>query len=478
MNRRSLIFVFLIVIIQLAESQSTGVWYNTGSLLIPRAYHKSVELPNGKILVIGGARHIIGIGDFYLSSCEIYDPATGDWALTDSLNTGRYFHTATLLQNGKVLVAGGAFAVGNMFYQLKSCELYDPPTGHWSIAASMNVQRSGHTATLLPNGKVLVAGGNYSISSTTDIFLKSCELYDPQTDQWSFTDSMAFPRSQHSASILPNGNVLVVSGHYAIAYPDIIYLRSCEVFDWQTEIWSAIDSLPMPQSGNQSVLLNNGNVLAVGGEYNLKSCELYNTTDMKWSSTDSLNVGRYRHTVTLLPDSKVLVIGSQGLSRQCEIYDPMTEKWSLTDSLQYDVNSHSAILLSNGKVLLSGGYSYSAGGYLSNCMLFDYKVTEVVNSDFQQQKPQIHIDVYPNPFNSSTVINYFIQNHSYVIIEIYDNLGRLLRTLVKDDQSAGNHKIVWDGNSQGCISVSSGIYYCVLKINNRLAGQKKMLILR
>jgi len=121
----------------------------TGSLATARYFHTATLLPNGKVLVAGGA-----IGYTPLASAELYDPATGTWTATESLHTARFFHTATLLPNGKVLVAGGA---GNGY--LASAELYDPATETWTATGSLHTARDLHTATLLPNGKVLVAGG-------------------------------------------------------------------------------------------------------------------------------------------------------------------------------------------------------------------------------------------------------------------------------------------------------------------------------
>jgi hypothetical protein len=136
---------------------------DTGSLNIPRFLHTATLLPNGKVLVAGGDS---GSGE--LSSAELYDPATGTWSATGSLNTARSQHTATLLPNGKVLVAGGEGPGG----VLRSAELYDPISGTWSNTGNGTARRV-HTATLLPNGKVLVAGGQ-GISGN----LTSADLYD------------------------------------------------------------------------------------------------------------------------------------------------------------------------------------------------------------------------------------------------------------------------------------------------------------
>jgi N-acetylneuraminic acid mutarotase len=144
----------------------SGTWTNTGSLNTARANHTATLLPNGKVLVAGGNNAS------RLSSSEVYDPATGTWTNTGSLNTARYFHTATLLPNNKVLVAGGSGSSSGINTFLASSEVYDPASGSWTTTASLNTAREYHTATLLNNGVVLVTGGYNS-----GLSLASTELY-------------------------------------------------------------------------------------------------------------------------------------------------------------------------------------------------------------------------------------------------------------------------------------------------------------
>ncbi len=150
------------------------------------------------------------------------DPASGTWTLTGSLNTARYLHTATLLPNGMVLVAGG---LDSNLNALDSAELYDPASGTWTLTGSLNTARVAHTATLLPNGMVLVAGG----FDTSLNALDSAELYDPASGTWTVTGSLNTARYYHTATLLSNGMVLVAGGlDNRLFFCERGTVRSCE----------------------------------------------------------------------------------------------------------------------------------------------------------------------------------------------------------------------------------------------------------
>lgn len=470
----------VVVVLNLAlysRAQPSSTWSSTGSMNVPRAYHQSVVLNDGRVFISGGVRYILDIGSVYLSSCEIYDPTLGQWTLTSSLAIRRYFHTMTVLQNGKVLVTGGAYSSGNRFYHLNDCQLYDSSNEQWTTVSSMNVQRAGHTATLLQSGKVLVTGGLYHDGSN-DIYLRSCELYDPNTNKWSITDSMFVPRKDHSASQLPDGRVLVVSGQYAITYPNIVYLNSCEVFNPSVGQWFLTDSIDVPQVGNASVVLSDGRVFISGGHYALKSCEIFLPISMSWSLTDSMTVGRDSHTATLLPNGKVLVVGGQGVGTGCEVFDPFIESFTDIDTITYDISNHSAILLGNGKVLIAGGYSYSGGGYQATCLLYDYTVTSTENETGIQAVFANALTAYPNPFNSKMSIRFMIETGGIVQVRIFDVLGREVKTILDEFRNEGSHLAHWSGIDENRRTLSSGVYLCTLSLEGKLVGTTRLIILK
>jgi hypothetical protein len=284
---------------------------------------------------------------------------------------------------------------------------------------------------------------------------------------------MSIPRSHHSASLLPDGNVLVVGGFYAVEYPTFIYLKSCEIFNPVSGIWSLTDSLHEPFSGHTAVTLQDSSILVVGGHSAGASCELFSPTTMSWSYTGSLNLSKQQgYTATLLPNAKVLVAGAgdQGLSTTCELYDPALGIWALTDSLPYDISNNSAILLNNGKVLLSGGFSYAAGHYISNCFLFDYNIATKVNEIRNLLPQRATLNNYPNPFNPSTVLRFTIPCQNHVSLMVYDCNGQHVATLFNGNKYAGTYDVTFDGHN-----LSSGVYFCRLTVGKQILSSKIIL---
>ena len=345
---------------RLVSAQAVGAsWSYTGNLNTARQYHTATLLPNGKVLVAGGED---GNGSQwrYLSSAELYDPATGTWSSTGNLNTARSGHTATLLPNGKVLVAGGRDN-GDVL----SAELYDPDTGTWSSTGNLITARGGHTATLLPNGKVLVAGGY----SNNGLALSSAELCDPATGTWSSTGDLNTARGVHTATLLPSGKVLVAGG----SSNGDDSLSSAELYDPATGTWSSTGNLNTARAPT-ATLLPSGKVLVVD-EYS-NTAELYDPAAGTWTFTASLNTTtRGATTATLLPSGKVLAVGGYG-NLTPELYDPATGTWSFTASLNTIRGYHTATLLPSGKVLVAAGTDNFSGHSTNSAELYDPGASE------------------------------------------------------------------------------------------------------
>jgi hypothetical protein len=223
-----------------------------------------------------------------------------------SMSTARDGQTATSLPDGKVLVAGGQGPSS----VLASAELYDPETGTWSATGSMHTARFEHTATL-ENKKVLVAGGQGPLASA--------ELYDPATGAWSTTGSMHTPRTFHTATLLESKQVLVAGGQGLSAAENP--LASAELYDAASGSWSATGSMNTARAFHTATLLLNhgGTVLVAGGfgglqgVFALASTEVYRPGSGTWIAAPSLNTGRNSHTATFLHKSgQVLVAGGVG----------------------------------------------------------------------------------------------------------------------------------------------------------------------
>lgn len=345
---------------------AAGSWSLTGSLHFARSGHTATQLSIGKVLVAGGGP----------ASAELYNPSTGKWSLTGNLNVVRSGHTATPLPNGKVLVAGGSNNTSNA---LASAELYDPSTGKWSFTGSLHIARENHTATLLSNGKVLVAGGD----DNNQPFLKAiapAELYDPATGSWSLTGSLHVARFDHTATLLTNGKVLVAGGDDGAGDccldttingrqgPDSPCfcphsVASAELYNPTTGTWSTTGKMNKPRDFHTATSLPNNKVLVAAGIkctnifvsncVLLASAEVYNVVTGTWSLTGSLHVARDQHTGTRLA-STVLVAGGN-FSTSAEVYDATTGTWSLTGSMHVARSNHTATRLASGQVLIAGG---------------------------------------------------------------------------------------------------------------------------
>jgi len=341
-------------------------------MIMPRSAATATLLLNGKVLVTGGSD---ATGP--LATAELYDPATGRWTATGNMTTPRFSHTATLLPDGMVLVSGGTATHTLGMHQppsLASAELYDPATGVWTATSSMGTPRTGHTATLLRDGKVLVAGGG-GLGSAIGYTLPteaSAELYDPATGSWTATGSMNTSRSGQTATLLSDGRVLVAGGSTSIQNADGTTggwdLLSAEVYDPGRGSWSTAGSMTGTAGGLTTVLLPSGKVLHVG-----VPCDLFDPASGSWAATGNMQTPRGGEGVTLLPDGKVLVEGGAGGGSvgiaSAELYDPAIGTWSATASPGEGSQGATAALLADGRVLVAGGLG--AGGPLVSAELYD-----------------------------------------------------------------------------------------------------------
>ena len=334
----------------------------TGSLNTARASHTSTVLNNGMVLIAGGYNGNV------LASAELYNPATGTFTPTGSLKTARLYHTATLLNNGRVLIVGGNAENGNI---LASAELYNPATGTFTPTGSLNTARELHTATMIQgamiNGMVLIAGGQGSGGA-----LASAELYNPTTGTFAATGSLNTARLYHTATLLNDGTVLIAGGYDNNGNIS----ASAELYNPATATFTPTLSLNTARYRHTATLLNSGMVLIAGGEDSngnaLASAELYNPAAGSFAIDGSLNTARILHTATLLNNGTDLMTGGYGSSAYltaAELNDPATETFAPTGSLNIGRYLHTASLLNNGMNLIAGGDNSS--GYLASAELYE-----------------------------------------------------------------------------------------------------------
>ena len=332
-----------------AASQSPGTWTRTGSLNFPTEQQTATLLQNGQVLLPAAA--------------ELYNPATGKWAVTGSMGTARTIgYTATVLPNGQVLVAGGIEAGVNMTVT-SGAELYNPATGTWAATGSMTTARTSHTATLLPNGQVLVAGGEGCLVNCP--VLASAELYNPATGAWTPTASMTVARYGHTATLLPNGQVLVAGGPGS----------SAELYNPAAGTWAATGTMPFPHYEAVAGLLPNGQVLVVCGVndpgVNPCAADLYNPATGTWAQDGVAFLSAARnYSVTLLHNGQVLISGGENgayparetITAAARLWDPATGTSTVTGSMTVPREFHALIVLPNGQVLAAGGETQNNKG--------------------------------------------------------------------------------------------------------------------
>ncbi|MCA9624580.1 MAG: hypothetical protein KC731_36400 [Myxococcales bacterium] len=365
-------------------------WGNMGTLVNARASFGMSLLLNGQVFVVGGET-----SGFPMATAERYDPISGVWAAATPLPSGpRSWPVATTLLNGDVLVTGGWTGIQSLF----DADVYVTSTNSWTSKPGMGLERAGHTAVRLNDGRVLVCGGaGGSIPSLTEPEggsdqaqdpgpvnaapfggssgfggLDDCEIYDPSFNggDWTMQVFMNDWRHSHDAAKLNDGRVLVVGGE-----DGGFYLSSADIFNPLTNSFSATSSMNDPRSGHTATTLGDGRVLVVGGEdlfSVLDSTEIYNPQTGLWSQGPLLSTPRTEHTASLLGDGSVLVVGGynqNGALAGAEIFDPISNTWSATDPIPTGRSFHSAASFSNGTVIAAGGYD-NFGNAVSSSYIF------------------------------------------------------------------------------------------------------------
>jgi Kelch motif/Galactose oxidase, central domain len=311
---------------------------------------------------------------------------SGAWTQAPNLLEGHVAHTATLLNDGRVLIAGGTDVDG---VARARCELFDPRTNRWTRAADMIHARAAHAATLLAEGNVLVTGGQTGLGIFPNEVLASAEIYHPASNSWTVVAPMHAPRRWHTSIRLHDGRVLVVGGtNVAPGSPlPAAEQEQAEVYDPKRDSWSLAGAGLPPLSGQVATLMPGGAVLVTGGStetgFATTGAELFDPATNRWQPTTwPMATARYGHTATLLPDGKVLLLGGYSTQPQPSGGFVYPESELLTTSEIFDLRGnilvrvgysriprldHTATLLRTGKVLVVG----SAYASDADSQLFD-----------------------------------------------------------------------------------------------------------
>ena len=446
-----------------------GEFTYTGRMNQARIFHTATLLEDGRVLVTGGF-----IDGSVFSSAEIYNPEKGEFVLIGDMHSPRYGHSAVRLLNGKVLITGGV----PPGLPPAPAEIFDPTTDKFEKTGKPKFIRSGHTLTLLKNGKVLSAGG--AIEEVTPI--KTAELYDPNTGTFSTTGDMIEWRGGHTATLLKDGRVLFSGGMDTLEYP----LETAELYDPNTGTFSLTGNMLHKRIYHTAILLPDGKVLIAGGlnqtEGILKSTELYDPNTGTFSPGPDMATPRFWHTATgPTKCGQILFAGGIGdtLSEKylnsAEVYDSNTNTFIPTGKMNTPRALHSATMLLDERVLVISGMPDSSE-ILNTAELYEFKVGIQEKSRNRFQVRKVKLFILPNPFRRYTEIEFQVPKASYVSMKVYDCLGKLVYILIDGEKPEGTYYVRWDGKDLKGNRLKAGVYFCHLQMEGKVVIRKLVLL--
>lgn len=426
-----------------------------GAMSVERATHQATLLKNGQVLISGGCA---GRGcDPILASAEIFDPETQSFRATGAMATPRSGHDATLLSDGRILVSGGW--TGQEATNL--AEVYDPDAGRWIAVGTMTAARVSHIGVSLSDGRVLIMGGGSGGLGD----LNSVEIFDPTNDTFSAVGRM---RSNHYlATRLADGRVLVTGGQTSEGEIS----GSAEIFDPVTNEFIPTGEMATPRVKHAAALLQDGRVLVIGGsdaggyDSRYTSTEVYNPESGEFSPGPAMQWGRHkiRDAVVALPSGAIMVAGG---AERPELFDPADQVFVPVDGqLSGPQMFATATLLPDNDVLVLGGYDHQTVASRS-AWLVDTGEGPVSTED-EEIPGQTRLSAFPNPFREHVTVTVQLSrgiDSSRIAAAIYDASGKVVGILHPVRKGIGNRlTFEWDGSNASGRTLSSGTYFFVVE---------------
>jgi hypothetical protein len=482
------LFTGLLVLV--TSSISAQTWQYTGSLSSQKRFVILTTLDNGKVLASGGMAN-----DIPHAECELYDPATASWSLTGSLNVARYLHSVVKLLDGRVAVFGGQSGGSLDGYPINTdvVEIYDPTTGIWTVAGHLTEPREHQTASLLLDGRVLIAGG-----LTGDTPVADAEIFDLSTGLSTAVAPMQQARYEHQATSLLDGRVMVTGGR--IGGWDGDFFNECEIYDPAANAWTVVDPMHQPRMRALLVQFSDGSILAAGGRNGpltaAPGSELYNIAANTWTETDSMKVPVTWMGSALMPDDRFLSTGGfyafgvlstvDTCTPTAEWYDKPNARWYFAPTLNLPRGEHGMAYLHQivndslpTDMVIVGGGIIGDNIFTSTCEILDvgthalatYEAMPANKTDNSaaviSSTSGDRVSVVYDESNSP-IIDYAIGSNEDVSVRIISMDGREVRSYDLGTLASGSYQLAISGSQLPCAAyvaiIQTGITRTVEKL--------------
>lgn len=369
-------------------------WVATGAMVTAREAATATPLPDGRVLVVGGStggcqRPLLGLPDFRsLATAEIYDPWANRWRVTAPMPTARRYHSATLLDSGRVLVLGGRDEVAYRSPHFPAtAEIFDPTTERWHSTAPIDRNTANFAVTPLPDGQALATGRGEGLTNGGSLIARR---YLPGTNDWRGIAILDDTRREHTATPLRDGRILLTGGFHYTGEPGFSARTSypaAAIYDPSADRWSPTGATTFAIGPHTATVLPSGEVLVVGepdGRGGLGTrAQRFDPATNTWADAGALAAPRDGFVATLLDDGRVLISGGyagptfggssayRNATPAAELFDPRTGRWQSAGSMTTARGGHLTTALATGQILATGGFPQSLGGQLHSAEVFD-----------------------------------------------------------------------------------------------------------